>query len=296
MEVDSGDVRVRELLAVLVGGVTVRAFSLRDEASASTGPTGNTSQFWFDLDTLRLCVDKRRPSLVEKHEGTVIPRGLYVRDVSVVQRARASSSTEEDAGLEFIVIGTEDAFVLHAPSSSSRDWFVERLVLLVEEINGADEARSRVVPRILLQDAGERQHIEWERMRLLLQVGIEVNLHRNGVITPSILRLSGRDQKTWALGVFSRDKSSIWVRLWDAVLGRNALSPLALMSIVEVRARGLSKEFVRTAWVSESNSACSLSLIGPAACLCLSSASSATAEQLRSQLLDFISAVQSGLV
>lgn len=295
MEVDLGDVRVRELLAVLVGGVTVRAFSLRDEASASTGPTGNTSQFWLDLDTLRLCVDKRRPSLVEKQEGTVIPRGLYVRDVSVVQRARAS--TEEDAGLEFIVIGTEDAFVLHAPSSSSRDWFVERLVLLVEEINGVEEARSRVVPRILLQDAGERQHIEWERMRLLLQVGIEVNLHRNGVITPSYLRLSGRDQKSWALGVFSRDKSSIWVRLWDAVLGRrSSSSPLALMSIVEVRARGLSKEFVRTAWVSESNSACSLSLIGPAACLCLSSVSSATAEQLRSQLLDFISAVQSGLV
>lgn len=281
---------VRELLAVLVGGVAVRAFSLRDNV------TGDNMQFWFDLDTLRLCVGKRRPTLVEKNEGT-ISRGLYVRDVSAVRRA--SSSPEEDAGgLEFIVVGTEDAFVIRAPSSSSRDWFVERLVLLVEEINGVDEMRSRLVPRFRAEEVGERKPEEWERMRLLLQVGIEVNLHHDGVVTPSFLRLSGKDQETWALNVSPKKKPDIWTRSWHALFrGRGqSLSPLALKSIVEVRARGLSKEFVRTAWVSEDQSACSMSLVGPAACLCLSSASRAAAEQLHSRLLDFISAVQSGLV
>lgn len=131
---------IKELLSVLIEGLAVKVRSLR-----APGRDYVERLFWFDVDEARLCIDKTKPSLSDRYKRAVVPVGVYLMDVScfrpVEDNALHRGADEQHASLE--IVGTENAFELVFPTSSTRDWCLKRLWLLLVSACGEKEIASR---------------------------------------------------------------------------------------------------------------------------------------------------------
>jgi len=131
---------IKELLSVLIEGLAVKVRSLR-----APGRNYVERLFWFDVDEARLCIDKAKPSLSDRYKRAVVPVGVYLMDVScfrpVEDNALHRGADEQHASLE--IVGTENAFELVFPTSSTRDWCLKRLWLLLVSACGEKEIASR---------------------------------------------------------------------------------------------------------------------------------------------------------
>lgn len=131
---------IKELLSVLIEGLAVKVRSLRTPARDYV-----ERLFWFDVDEARLCVDKSKPSLADRYKRAVVPIGVYLMDVScfrpVEDDALHHGADEQHASLE--IVGTENAFEIVLPTSSTRDWLLKRLWLLLVSACGEKEIESR---------------------------------------------------------------------------------------------------------------------------------------------------------
>lgn len=136
-----------------------------------------------DVDMLRLCVAKKRPPISEKNKGK-IPHGLYVRDIAEVRPGTLSNDfvknfhrpADEDAC--FSIIGSESTLSLELPNKFTRDWFLERILLIADDVKSPEERTAIEMrrwgpnPRMNPADIGVAKHV----MGLLMR-GIQVIIH-----------------------------------------------------------------------------------------------------------------------
>jgi len=138
-------VMVREAFAVLAQGVELMHYN------TLYGSRGNQlvkQLVWMDADLLRICIDSMRPTLVDKAIGKVAP-GLYLRDISEVREGidsldfLLSPTPPRDKDRCMSLVGSERSLCLEMPSKFARDWFMERLRIVVADVLTEEERRSR---------------------------------------------------------------------------------------------------------------------------------------------------------
>lgn len=94
---------------------------------------------WMDSDILRVCVDDKRPTLIDRAKGKMSP-GLYMRDIAEVRGGdfsydfRKNASPPTSSELCMSLIGSERTISLELPGKMERDWFLERLQLVAQDI------------------------------------------------------------------------------------------------------------------------------------------------------------------
>ena len=321
-EEEESNNRIRELLAILNQGISVKAYHLRENLQQP-----EQRQFWFDLDLVRLCVDERRPSLSERYNntGTVVPVGVYVRDVSCV-RLGLVQINEEDYFLE--IIASENAFRLVFPSSMVRDWFLLRLRALVDATVGHAEMRKRQVLYMQLEnssttasavisgsddddDDDDDSHSDQENFRRILKIGIEVTHHCNSKAVASILQL----QEVQGVNVLvvslpsshsqshSHGSSSSSLTLISSIFTQFTsfislatrhthhttipiLSNMPIVDIAEVRKGSHTRDFIQTKSLSKGDMC--LSLLCAKGIYCLEVSSEVVRDVLQERLVSFI--------
>lgn len=101
-----------------------------------------------DSDILRVCCDDKRPTLVDRAKGKMSP-GLYMRDIAEVRGGdnaydfKRNSRPPVDPDLCLSLIGSERTICLELPGKMERDWFLERLQLVAQDILTAAEREEK---------------------------------------------------------------------------------------------------------------------------------------------------------
>ena len=126
--------KIRECFAILTQGVEMVHY----DGKVSI-PLKKKRIVWMDSDILRVCVDDKRPTLIDRAKGKMSP-GLYMRDIAEVRGGdftydfRKNGSPPSDPDLCLALIGSERTISLELPGKMERDWFLERLQLVAQDI------------------------------------------------------------------------------------------------------------------------------------------------------------------
>lgn len=191
---------VREAFHILIQGVELTHYEVNNglRRTFSIQP----KVVWLNPDSLRLCVSVSRPPVVQSKVYT----GVYLRDITDVvggadtfgfaSQPEPPSSHEQCLSL----VASENTLCLQLPSEFSRDWFLERIRLLCDDILTANERSLR-------------ESISWTKMnnRLvfkdsfteiarttqeLLEKGVAVLCHTpSGDITESTLLYNANEER-----------------------------------------------------------------------------------------------------
>lgn len=147
---ETRDLKVRQAFQVLTQGVELVHYDGRNSSRASS-----EKLLWLDPDILRICVDISRPNQRQRAKGKVSP-GLYLRDIGEVragsrafdfQQSSYYSPKEAESEQCMSLIGTERTLCLLLKSKTARDWFVERLKLVIDDVLTETEKRNRLEMR-----------------------------------------------------------------------------------------------------------------------------------------------------
>lgn len=189
---DGRELKVREAFQILTQGVEM----LHYDVSARGRSKKSKKIVWMDPDILRICVEVSRPSQTDKSKGK-IPVGLYLRDIGEVREGanaydflKSSPPPEFDAQC-LALIGSERAICLQLPSKFSRDWFLERFQLVIDDVLTEMEKTLRAKLRWATQGRitdAERGSNVASQLRQLLERGLQVlHHHPNGRIIQSYI-------------------------------------------------------------------------------------------------------------
>ena len=136
-----------------------------------------------DVDMLRICIAKKRPPISEKNKGK-IPHGLYIRDIAEVRPGTLSNDFNKNSYQPhsedscFSVIGSETTLSLELPNKFTRDWFLERILLISDDVKSPEERKAIESrrwgpnPKMSPPDVSVAKHV----MSLLLR-GVQVIIH-----------------------------------------------------------------------------------------------------------------------
>ena len=321
----SSDKGVRELLAVLSQGISVKARSLR-----SRNFEIQDLLFWFDPDDVRLCVDKARPTLKDRYKRAVISRGAYVRDLScfripLIETQGTFRDLNDEASLE--MIATEDAFIITFPDAKTRDWILVRLDALLAAIIGPAEIAKRQSFRRIspspqrgsftqdthgVEELEELEDVEdrvvdvldqqLQITRGMLKIGMQLKLHVGGRVLAGVLQLEEKGTSTPELTVTASGLRSVtqtpptdpynfsvfalFSRLGLGLSNVEGPLPIPLCDVVEVRSGSFTKEFVLTHSEGKGDGSC-LCIIGAQAALSLELPGRAARDALQTRLSDY---------
>jgi len=315
----SSEKGVRELLAVLSQGISVKARSLR-----SRDLELHDFLFWFDPDDIRLCVDKSRPTLKDRYKRAVISRGAYVRDMSCfrippIEKQGTFHDLSDEASLE--MIASENAFIITFPDTKTRDWILVRLDALLAAILGPVEVAKRQTFRRSTPQRGafsqDTQEVEGlddmedrtvdvleqqlEITRGMLKIGMQLKLHVGGRVLTGVLQLEEngtsspeliviapglRSTKTQQKDPYNFSVFALFSWLGLGLSYVEAPLPIPLCDVVEVRSGSFTKEFVRTHSEGSGAGSC-LCVIGAQAALSLELPGRIARDTLQTRLSDF---------
>jgi len=248
--------KLREAFAVLTQGVEMNHY---DAEAIIVDKKKQKKIVWVDPDILRICCDYVRPSMVERALGKV-PPGIYIRDIAEV-RAGAQAydfiknpdPDREDAKC-LTLIGTERAISLEFPSQFTRDWFLERFRILVDDILLDEEKSVRNFQKFCVHDTEllTNQQIEAAtNLVSVLQRGVQILHHRTtGKIVKSKLVF---DESKLLLSIQSLERG--YFNLWS-----DPEYTLSVLDISEIRPGGHSFNFVKTSSLDKGSQL--LSIIG----------------------------------
>lgn len=180
------DIKIREAFQILTQGVEMIHFD-----SKSKRASRSKKIVWLDSDILRICVDTARPTQKEMLKGKV-PPGIYLRDIGEVREGAnayaflTSAEPPENSDFCLSLIGTERTISLQLPSKFSRDWFLERFQLVIDDVlTDAEKSLRAVIKWSLDNDASKWADLEggesvYEQMKKLLAKGLQVLHHHPG--------------------------------------------------------------------------------------------------------------------
>eukprot|EP01039_Chlorochromonas_danica_P010476 gene10475-11606_t len=248
----SETVKVREIFSILTQGVEINHYQVHRKSLKSVV---NKHILWLDADIFRICIDKARLTTSDRIKGK-IPPGLYLRDISEVRPGNQSfhfsmnSSHQANGDLCLSLIGSEDTLSLEFPSSFTRNWFLERFALLVDDITEEDE---KISQRYRLSripgPIDDRISTAASVMGSALERGIQVLHHRHsGEIMAACLSI---DRTANQLVVQTPYKSFLGISSVDTMR-------IDLGDIAEVRPGSHSLGFVRTQSTSLHNKGVSI--------------------------------------
>ena len=132
---------------------------------------------------MRICCDATRPSIDQRNKGFV-PPGLYIRDIAEVRAGdrsydfQNSSQPPAESKCCLSLIGSERSISIEYPSEFTRDWFLERLKLIQEDVMSVEEKEER--NRIMATKVRPLTPLEIESARRLIGVlrrGIQIKVH-----------------------------------------------------------------------------------------------------------------------
>ena len=142
-EDEDKELMVREAFHILTQGVEMTHY----EVNVGFRKTYSVKPkvVWLNPDSLRLCVSTTRPPVVQ----TELYTGVYLRDVAEVvggahtfgfaAQPEPPSSNEQCLNL----IASERTLCLQLPSEFSRNWFLERIRILCDDILTSNERSLR---------------------------------------------------------------------------------------------------------------------------------------------------------
>lgn len=200
-EEDKG-LMVREGFHMLTQGVEMTHYEVHKGFRRTY--SNEMKMVWLNPDSLRLCVTKLRPSIAQ---NKVYP-GVYLRDVvDVVGGKHTFGFATQPEPPEFDetclnIIASERTLCLQLPSEFSRNWFMERLRLLCDDILTTNEKSLRdsikwtkMSNRVVVKDAQSYKDIA-ESTQDFLEKGVEVLCHSpSGSINESTLYYNQHDQR-----------------------------------------------------------------------------------------------------
>ena len=281
------DRKIREAFSILSQGVEMVHYNV---INGKFGKTRVKKIVWMDPDILRICVDIARPSTIDRAKGKV-PPGAYLRDVAEVREGaeaydfRRSTQAPQDDDNCLSLIGTECVLCLELPSKFSRDWFLERFQLIIDDVL-TDEEKVTRDKRSLKSTIFGLLHADEaaaaEQMKGLLLRGIQIlHHHPNGRIIRSFI-------------VFDEENSRLVVqpveRSFFIFFSPKILS-LHTSDIAEIRPGTHSMGFVRTN-STDKNLEC-MSIIGTECTLDLQLATNSARELFSQKLRFFIQMLES---
>ena len=127
-------IQIRECFAILTQGVEMIHYDTKQPIAVK-----KKRIVWMDSDILRVCVDDKRPTLIDRAKGKMSP-GLYMRDIAEVRGGdfsydfRKNQAPPQNPDLCLSLIGSERTISLELPGKMERDWFLERLQLVAMDI------------------------------------------------------------------------------------------------------------------------------------------------------------------
>lgn len=143
-EDEDKDLMVREAFHILTQGVEMTHYEVNMGGLRRTC-SAETKVVWLNPDSLRLCVSKARPPVVQSKGYP----GVYLRDVSEVvggahtfgfaTQPEPPNSDEQCLN----IIASERTLCLQLPSEFSRNWFLVRIRLLCDDILTTNEKSLR---------------------------------------------------------------------------------------------------------------------------------------------------------
>lgn len=250
--------RVREGFSILVQGIELIHY---ETLNMLIGGKKNKKIFWMDADVLRFCCEFTRPTLTDRAKGKVA-YGLYLRDIAEVREGAEAydfrrnpsppAPDEEDKCLS--LIGTECCLCLQFPTKFTRDWFLERFQLIIDDVLTEQEKilrRGRNLKTWLFASLNEEQLFSAEQMRSLLLRGIQIlHHHPNGSVIRSYIVYDEENKRLLVQPV-----KTYWFSFFQP-----KLVSLHISDISEIRPGTHAVGFVRTN-STDKGSEC-LSLIG----------------------------------
>lgn len=179
------EILVREGFHILTQGAEMVHYEVHNMGLRTTY-ANSTKILWLNPDSLRLCITKNRPPISDER----LYPGVYLRDVAEVVGgdhtfAFATHPEKPNSQEQCLnIIASERTLCLQLPSEFSRNWFLERLRLLCDDILTTNEKNLRdsikwtkMSNRLPFQDF----HREIaESTQSLLEKGVDVKFHTNG--------------------------------------------------------------------------------------------------------------------
>ena len=234
--------KIRECFAILTQGVEMIHYDSKQPV-----PLKKKRIVWMDSDILRVCVDDRRPTLIDRAKGKTSP-GLYMRDIAEVRGGDFSHDFQKNvsrpanADLCLSLIGSERTISLELPGKMERDWFLERLQLVAQDIltvaeREEKERRKWTALYTSVAAVPPAEMTAANHMAEVLAQGVQIMSHNPvGQVLRSILTFDSRSR---TLTLQPTDRS---------YLGFLANQPLTVKvdDVVEIRLGTHSIGFVRT--------------------------------------------------
>lgn len=234
------DLKVREAFQILTQGVEMIHYEVAKRN------TKGKKIVWLDPDILRICVDVNRPSQSDRQKGKV-PPGIYLRDIGEVRAGwnaydfQHNNEPPESEELCLSLIGTERTVCLELPTKFSRDWFLERFKLIIDDVLTELEKSLRAkIAWTLTSDntldvEGGASTVS-AQMRALLERGLQVlHHHPSGRIIRSYITFS---EATQSLTVQPMERSFFDIYKKDM--------SIHVTDVAEIRPGTHSIGFVRT--------------------------------------------------
>mmetsp|Transcript_20397 Transcript_20397/g.19714 ORF Transcript_20397/g.19714 Transcript_20397/m.19714 type:complete len:315 (-) Transcript_20397:605-1549(-) len=241
-EEDDNAHKIREAFAILTQGIEIIHY---DTSDVKKGAQRVKRIVWMDSDILRICVDDKRPTLMRRSKGKNSP-GLYMRDISEVKAGdncyafQKNKIRPENSEACFSLIGSERTICLELPGKMERDWFFERLELIVHDILTSEE-REEKSKRKWKNEAEtgivmtEEELTAADHLQEVLTQGIQIFSHQKEVLR-SVLSY---EPSTQGLVLQPTDRSYLGYLLHPSM-------SLAVNDVVEIRPGTHSIGFVRT--------------------------------------------------
>ncbi|CAE7489396.1 unnamed protein product [Symbiodinium microadriaticum] len=183
-EEEEYDVKIRESFQLLTQGVEMIQYEV---ARAGVSKTSRSKKvLWLDPDNLRICIADSRP---RQRLSDRIPPGVYLRDVSEVRagfnafdfNAHPDPPEEGSEDMCLSLIATERVISVQLPTSFSRDWFMERFSLLVDDVWPLQMRGIR--SKLMWTSMSRRSEVDADiasETRQFLNEGIKVLFHQRG--------------------------------------------------------------------------------------------------------------------
>jgi hypothetical protein len=242
--------KIREAFYILTQGVDIMHY--QEGSSRRRAPEKVRQVLWLEPEILRVCVDRRRLTATDQMSGKKA-KGLYLRDLAEIRSGSATYQFKnavrkpENDNHCLALIGTECTLSLEFPDQETRDWFLERLKLVLDDVLTMDEINERNQRNSktgLVSALSSDETAAAQQLMALLQRGIQI-LHHNKA--GKVLRSSVYyDADTQCLSVKATD-SSFFSFFGNIGMGQQQQNlSLHMSDIAEIRPGSHSYGFVGT--------------------------------------------------
>lgn len=189
--------KIREIFSILAQGVELNHYYMVSKGVSAC----SRKTMWLDSEALRICVGENRLNVAAKKKE-IVPDGVYIKDISEIREGCVAHAfacyPEKDFkrnNRSLTIVATETCLSLELTSEDSRNWFLERLRLMADDMLSVPEIRNKrdrmrqikVEYTDMYSNFTEEEIQTNTQLKELLVRGIQVNHHFNGEVISSII-------------------------------------------------------------------------------------------------------------